>query len=137
MPLKINDRLSGSAGIVDVEKEKGDSMGNIKLFESKQVRSVWNETDQKWYFSIADVILALTDTVNVKDYIKKMRKRDPELNSNWGTFCPSLELIAPDGETEKNAMRQFRKSASHYPIHTLTQGRAFQALAGAGRLRAA
>lgn len=76
-------------------------MGNIKLFESKQVRSVWNEKDQKWYFSIADVILALTDTVNVKDYIKKMRKRDPELNSNWGTFCPPLELIAPDGKRRK------------------------------------
>lgn len=101
MPLRINDRLSGSAGIVDVVKEKGDSMGNIKLFESKQVRSVWNEKDQKWYFSIADVILALTDTVNVKDYIKKMRKRDPELNSNWGTFCPPLELIAPDGKRRK------------------------------------
>lgn len=66
----------------------------IKLFESRKIRSVWNEKDQKWYFSVADVIEALTDSVNVKDYIKKMCKRDPELNSNWGTFCPPLELIA-------------------------------------------
>jgi molybdopterin/thiamine biosynthesis adenylyltransferase len=76
-------------------------MNNIKLFESKQVRTVWNEADQKWYFSIADVIQALTDTINVKDYIKKMRKRDPELNSNWGTFCPPLEMMAPDGKRRK------------------------------------
>jgi len=73
----------------------------IKLFESKKIRSVWNEKDQKWYFSVADVIEALTDSVNVKDYIKKMRKRDLELNSNWGTFCPPLELVAPDGKKRK------------------------------------
>lgn len=70
----------------------------IKLFEAKLIRSVWNDKDRKWYFSVADVIEALTDSVNVKDYIKKMRKRDPELNSNWGTFCPPLELVAPDGK---------------------------------------
>ena len=63
-------------------------MSNIKLFESAQIRSVWDDKEQKWFFSIADVIAALTDSVNVKDYIKKMRKRDTELNSNWGTFCP-------------------------------------------------
>ena len=76
-------------------------MNNIKLFESKQIRSAWNEADKKWYFSIADVIEALTDSANVKDYIKKMRKRDSELNSNWGTFCPPLEMIAPDGKRRK------------------------------------
>jgi DNA-damage-inducible protein D len=76
-------------------------MSDIKLFESKQIRSAWNEAEQKWYFSIADVIEALTDSANVKDYIKKMRKRDSELNANWGTDCPPLELIAPDGKRRK------------------------------------
>ena len=55
-------------------------MSSIKLFESKQIRSVWNATDSKWYFSVADVIEVLTDSANVRDYIKKMRKRDPELS---------------------------------------------------------
>lgn len=73
-------------------------VSNIKLFESKKIRSIWNEKDNKWYFSVADVIEVLTDSVNVKDYIKKMRKREPELNSNWGTICPPLELIAQDGK---------------------------------------
>lgn len=73
-------------------------MSDIKLFESKQIRSVWNEVDGKWYFSVADVVQALTDSVNVRDYIKKMRKREAELDANWGTLCPPLELLAPDGK---------------------------------------
>ncbi len=76
-------------------------MSNIKLFESKKIRSVWNEQEQKWYFSVADVVEALTDTVNAKDYIKKMRKRDTELNFNWGTICPPLEMTAADGKKRK------------------------------------
>ncbi len=77
-------------------------MSNIKLFESIKIRSHWNEDEQKWYFSVADVVEALTDTVNPKDYIKKMRKRDFELNSNWGTICPPpLEMIATDGKKRK------------------------------------
>jgi len=76
-------------------------MSNIKLFESKQIRSVWNEADSKWYFSVADVVEVLTDSANVRDYIKKMRKREQELNTNWGTMCPPLELLAPDGKRRK------------------------------------
>jgi len=76
-------------------------MSNIKLFESKQVRSVWNEFDQKWYFSVQDVVQLLTDTTDVKDYIKKIKKRDLELNSNWGTICPLVEMIAADGKKRK------------------------------------
>ena len=76
-------------------------MNSIKLFESNQIRSVWNEKEEKWYFSIQDVIQLLTDTVDVKDYIKKMKKRDFELNSNWGTICPLVEMIAADGKKRK------------------------------------
>lgn len=76
-------------------------MSNIKLFESKQIRTVWNEFDQKWYFSVQDVVQLLSDTTDVKDYIKKMKKRDVELNSNWGTICPLLEMIAADGKKRK------------------------------------
>ncbi len=76
-------------------------MSNIKLFESKKIRSVFNEADQKWYFSVQDVVEALTDTVDVKDYIKKMKKRDPSLNTKWGTICPLVEMIAGDGRKRK------------------------------------
>lgn len=73
-------------------------MSNIKLFESTGIRSVWNEVDSKWYFSVADVVQALTDSTDVRGYIKKMRKRESELNANWGTLCPPLELLAADGK---------------------------------------
>lgn len=76
-------------------------MSNIKLFENKKVRSEWNEQEQKWYFSVQDVIEVLTDTVDVKDYIKKMKKRDAQLNANWGTICPLVEMEAADGRRRK------------------------------------
>ena len=72
-------------------------MSSIKLFESKQIRSEWNEKEQKWYFSVQDVVELLTDTVDVKDYIKKMKKRDLQLNANVGTICPLVEMEAADG----------------------------------------
>jgi len=76
-------------------------MSNIKLFESNQIRTQWNEFDQKWYFSVQDVVQLLTDTTDVKDYIKKMKKRDAELNSNWGTICPLVGMVAADGRKRK------------------------------------
>lgn len=63
-------------------------MSNIKLFESKHIRSVWNEAEQKWYFVVSDVIQILTGTPNPSDYIKKMRKRDEELAKGWGQIVP-------------------------------------------------
>ena len=87
-------------------------MNSIKLFESKKIRSVWNEKDEKWYFSVQDVVQVLTDTVDAKDYIKKMKRRDSELNANWGTICPPVEMIATDGRKRKiqasNAQGLFR-----------------------------
>jgi len=73
----------------------------IKLFEEKKVRTLWNETEEEWYFSVQDIVAILTDTVDAKDYIKKMKKRDPELNLNWGTICPLVEMIAADGRRRK------------------------------------
>lgn len=56
-------------------------MNTIKLFESKNIRSVWNEADEKWYFVVEDVISILTDSNDPKQYVKRMRKRDIELAS--------------------------------------------------------
>ena len=75
-------------------------MSNIKLFESKHIRSVWNEAEQKWYFVVSDVIQVLTDTSNPSDYIKKMRKRDGELAKGWGQFVPPL-LVETLGGKQK------------------------------------
>jgi prophage antirepressor-like protein len=73
-------------------------MSNIKLFESKQIRSVWNETEQKWYFVVEDVVLVLTDSKDPKQYVKKMRKRDEELAKGWVQIVPTLWVETPGGK---------------------------------------
>ena len=70
----------------------------VKLFEDKKIRIVWNEEEEKYYFAVADIVQVLTDTVDPRDYIKKMLRRDPELKSKWGTICPPLRMVAPDGK---------------------------------------
>ena len=64
----------------------------IQLFEGKKVRIVWDAEKEKYYFAVADIVQVLTDTVNPRDYIKKMLRRDPELKSKWGTICPPVEI---------------------------------------------
>jgi DNA-damage-inducible protein D len=76
-------------------------MSHIKLFESKQIRSVWDENYQKWYFSVQDVVEILTDSADVKQYIKRMLSRDELLKSNWGTICTPVEMQAADGKKRK------------------------------------
>jgi hypothetical protein len=65
----------------------------LQLFEQKQVRSFWNEEEEKWYFSIVDVVAVLTDSINPTDYLKKIRKRDAELGSYIGTNCPQIAML--------------------------------------------
>ena len=77
-------------------------MKDIKLFQSTQIRSVWNDEAGEWFFSVVDVVGALTDSADTKQYIKKMRSRDSELNSNWGTICTPLKMLAPDGKMRKS-----------------------------------
>lgn len=77
-------------------------MSNIKLFESKQIRTVWNEPDQKWYFVVADVVQVLTDTPNATDYIKKMRKRDELLSQGWGQLVTPLLVDTTGGKQKLN-----------------------------------
>ena len=60
----------------------------IQLFEGKKVRIAWDAEQEKYYFAVADIVQVLTDTVNPRDYIKKMLRRDPELKSKWWTLSP-------------------------------------------------
>lgn len=76
-------------------------MSEIKLFQDKRIRSVWNEEEEQWYFSIEDVIAALTDSADPKQYVKRMRRRDEQLHVNWGTICTQVEMQANDGKQRK------------------------------------
>ena len=76
-------------------------MADIKLFESKKIRSAWNDDEEKWYFSVQDVVEVLTDSADIKQYIKKLKSRDPQLFANWGTICTLVEMTAADGRKRK------------------------------------
>lgn len=73
----------------------------IKVFEEKRIRSIWNEEQEKWYFSVVDVIGALTDSKNPTDYLKKMRKRDEQLGTYLGTNCPQVAMMTATGKRRK------------------------------------
>ena len=80
------------------------------VFEGNNIRRTLHNNE--WFFCVNDIVQTLAECADVKDYIKKMRKRDAELNSNWGTNCPPLELTANDGKKRKmqcaNAETLFR-----------------------------
>ncbi len=76
-------------------------MSSIKFFQDRKIRSVWNDEEEQWYFSVVDVVEALTDSVDPKQYIKKLRMRDEQLDFNWGTICTPVEMVAMDGKRRK------------------------------------
>ena len=74
----------------------------IQLFETKKIRTIWDDAAEKWYFSVVDVVSALTDSVNPSDYIKKMRRRDPILAQGWGQIVTPLSLDTAGGKQKVN-----------------------------------
>ena len=78
-----------------------DENNSIQLFEDRKIRTAWDEEQEEWYFSVQDVIAVLADSSDPKQYIKKMRARDPELSANWGTICTPVQMPAADGKMRK------------------------------------
>ena len=72
-----------------------------KLFEDRKIRTVWDDKEEKWYFSIVDVVAVLTDSADPKQYIKRMKSRDEGLKANWGTICTLVPLVSEDGKKHK------------------------------------
>ncbi|MBU2495038.1 MAG: hypothetical protein KJ935_00825 [Candidatus Omnitrophica bacterium] len=73
----------------------------ITVFEGKKIRRVYDEKTETWYFSVVDIIFALTESANPTDYLKKLRKRDPEIASYIGTNCPQIEMATETGKNRK------------------------------------
>lgn len=71
---------------------------SLQLFSERKVRSVFDDEQEKWFFSIVDVVAVLTESADPKQYIKRIKARDPELNLNWGTICTLLRLTSADGK---------------------------------------
>jgi hypothetical protein len=71
---------------------------NIKIFEERKVRTVWNEEEEKWYFSVVDVVSVLTDSVDGRKYWNKLKQRLKEEGNESVTNCHQLKLPAADGK---------------------------------------
>ena len=78
-----------------------DENHSIQLFEDRRIRTAWDEEQEEWYFSVQDVVAVLSESSDPKQYIKKMRARDPELSANWGTICTPVQMLAADGKMRK------------------------------------
>lgn len=76
-------------------------MNTIKLFQSAKIRSVWNEEEQQWYFSVVDIVGALTDSSDNRKYWNKLKQRLKEEGSETVTFCHQLKMPASDGKMRK------------------------------------
>ena len=70
----------------------------IKLFEERKVRTIWDDTHEKWYFSIVDVVAILTDSSNSQTYWRVLKKRLKEEGNETVTNCNALKLKAADGK---------------------------------------
>lgn len=73
----------------------------LQLFESVHIRSHWDAELEEWFFSVVDVVAALTDSANPTDYLKKLRKRDEQLGEYVGTNCPQVAMPSASGKSRK------------------------------------
>ncbi|GHT07884.1 phage antirepressor [Bacteroidia bacterium] len=71
---------------------------NIQIFEERKVRTVWNEEEEKWYFSIVDVVAVLTDSPDPSAYWRKLKQRLKDDGNETVTNCHGLKMLAPDGK---------------------------------------
>ena len=76
-------------------------MSNIQLFQNSQIRSIWDEEELKWYFSVIDVVAVLTDSPDSKDYWYRMKKREKLSGVELSTICRQLKLESSDGKLYK------------------------------------
>lgn len=90
---EIDNTVPVSVDDLDIEYSE-----ELEFFFDDKVRKVWHKQKEEWYFSVTDVISVLTDSTDPKQYIKKLRSRDPELNASWGTICTLTSMPAADGK---------------------------------------
>jgi len=70
----------------------------IKLFENQKVRTAWNDSDEKWYFSVVDVIQILTESTNAAAYWRKLKQRLKQEGNETVTNLHGLKMVVADGK---------------------------------------
>ena len=87
---------------------------HISLFEGKQVRYLWDEEKQQYFFSVVDVIQVLTDSSNPQTYWRVLKKRLSDEGNETVTNCNALKLPAPDGKMRLTDVAYFRQACSAF-----------------------
>ncbi len=100
----------------------------IQLFEERKVRTVWDDEQEKWHFSIVDIVAVLTDSADPKQYIKRMKSRDAMLKLNWGTICTLVPMRSEDGKMHKEMSAEQAKehAETEFEKYRIIQDRLFQ-----------
>ena len=75
-----------------------ENQNEIKIFEEKKVRTLWDSDNEKWYMAIVDVVAALTDSPNPQVYWRVLKKRLKDEGNETVTNCNALKMEAPDGK---------------------------------------
>ena len=101
MLFYVYDENTSSTAPIEVSDIPELSEQELEFIYDDKIRKVWHSQEEEWYFSIIDVIDVLTDSSDPKQYVKKLRSRDPELSANWGTICTPIQMIAADGKMRK------------------------------------
>lgn len=78
-----------------------EKKNEIKIFEDKKVRSLWDDVNEKWYISIIDVIAVLTESIDPNAYWRKLKQRLKAEGNETVTNCHGLKMLAPDGKMRK------------------------------------
>lgn len=110
--------------------------GDIKIFEDKKVRTVWNDESEEWYFAVVDVVEVLTESKNPQQYIKTLKNRDKELAKGWVQIVTPLSIPTAGGKQRVNCAKMegvFRIIQS-IPSHKAEPFKVWMAQVAADRL---
>ena len=103
----------------------------IKLFEAKKVRTIWDDKDEKWYFSIVDVVAVLTDSPNPRKYWSVLKTRLKKEGSELTTNCSQLKMQAADGKKDVfNRCGRYSAASPFDSVYSIAQSRTVQAMDG-------
>ena len=91
----------------EIGKKNMTKKESLQLFEEKKVRTVWDDKEEKWYFSIVDVCGVLTDSKDANAYWRKLKQRLKKEGNETVTNCHGLKLRASDGKLRKTDVAEF------------------------------
>ena len=84
-------------------------MSDIKVYENQEIRSYWDSEQEEWFFSVVDVVAALTDSANARDYWYRVKKRMSDTEkAELSTFCRQLKMVSSDGKSYRTDAADIR-----------------------------